>query len=65
MTFIHDCESCNRIIKLDFDEADSSPLFCPFCGEDINEGGELTYDGDYDRELDTAWSDDDNSFHSL
>jgi len=44
MTFTHTCQSCNRHISLSYDEADSTPEFCPFCGEDIEDDGEASYD---------------------
>lgn len=50
MKLQRDCESCNERIKLDYDETECTPEYCPFCGEELN--GE---EGDY--ELDRLPSD--------
>ena len=44
MIFTYACESCNRFIKLDYDEEDSTPSHCPFCGESLADGGEFEDD---------------------
>jgi len=57
MTYSATCPSCNRHIALTYDEADSTPLYCPFCGEPGDENI-----GEYDREDDSLgeWNDDDD-----
>lgn len=44
MVFTYSCDSCNRFIRLDYDEADSTPAHCPFCGESISDAGEFEDD---------------------
>jgi len=37
MKFSQQCQSCNRKITLIYDELDSTPTFCPFCGEELDD----------------------------
>lgn len=55
MRFSHVCDSCGRSIRLDFDESESTPSFCPFCGEDLADVGEFNED-----DIDVKLSDWDN-----
>jgi len=43
MKIKRECESCETLIKLEYDEANSTPEYCPFCGEEID-----GVDGDYE-----------------
>jgi rRNA maturation endonuclease Nob1 len=36
MTYSVSCMSCSRRINLQYDEADSTPEFCPYCGEPLD-----------------------------
>jgi DNA-directed RNA polymerase subunit N (RpoN/RPB10) len=56
MKFSVTCQSCNRLISLTYDEGDATPLFCPYCGEPIEDDS-----GEYDKVNDSldAWDDDD------
>lgn len=62
MKFSQRCGSCNRRIALTYDEGDSTPTFCPFCGEELNDDPLATYDdapGIRGADADDAWDDED------
>lgn len=62
MTFSQTCQSCNRRIALNYDEADSTPTFCPFCGEELGEDPLSDYDdapGIRGADAEDTWDDDD------
>jgi rRNA maturation endonuclease Nob1 len=44
MKFTTECGECNRVIKLDYDEGDATPAFCPFCGSDLEHSDTSTYE---------------------
>jgi rRNA maturation endonuclease Nob1 len=62
MKFSVTCQSCNRRVALTYDEMDSTPAFCPFCGEEFGEDPQSSYDdapGITGADADDAWDDDD------
>lgn len=44
MNFSQDCPSCNRRVSLKYDEMDGTPLFCPFCGEELSDETQSSYE---------------------
>ena len=61
MNFSQKCPSCNRLISLKYDETDGTPIFCPFCGEELGEG-DSTYEdmpGIPGADNDDNWDDED------
>lgn len=38
------CSSCGNKMKIEYDETECTPEFCPFCCEELSDD-----DGDYDR----------------
>ena len=59
MTYSATCSSCSRRISLSYDEADSTPLFCPFCGEEIGDDTISDYDKAGEFSMGDDWDDDD------
>ena len=43
MKFVEDCETCDRTIRITYDESVCTPEYCPFCGSEIDND-----DGDYE-----------------
>lgn len=56
MTYSATCCSCGKRINLTFDEMDATPLFCPYCSDDLGDDPLEDYDGG--TEL-GDWDDDD------
>lgn len=62
MTYAATCPSCSRRIALSYDEADATPLYCPFCGEEIGDDTISDYDdapGIKGADGEDNWDDDD------
>jgi hypothetical protein len=62
MNFSQDCLSCNRRVSLKYDELDGTPLFCPFCGEELGDDNHSTYEdmpGISGADDEDNWEDDD------
>lgn len=47
------CEFCQNEIKIEYDETECTPEYCPFCGAELD-----IEDGDYDIGLPTEEDDD-------
>lgn len=61
MNFSQDCPSCNRRVSLKYDESDGTPLFCPFCGEELGDDPLSTYEdqpGITGSDAEDNWDDD-------
>lgn len=37
MTRSYTCNECNREFSIEYEETDSTPVFCPFCAEELPE----------------------------
>lgn len=49
------CDSCDEVIKLEYDETECTPEYCPFCGEELNMD-----EGDYEPDVAIPHDDWDN-----
>jgi hypothetical protein len=59
MTYSATCPSCSRRIALTYDEADCTPIFCPFCGEEVGDEALSDYDKGADFIMGDEWDDED------
>jgi hypothetical protein len=53
MRLTKECDTCQQEIKIEYDETECTPEYCPFCGSELS-----VEDGDYDVGIPASESDD-------